>query len=81
MAVIREAEVAAAHACGSEVHVLVADALTVAEAKALRKEIKAAIAEAEETEAAEAVVESHVNDIFGDILGNIANLHRHQDGE
>lgn len=81
MAVIREAEVAAAHACGSEVHVLVADALTVAEAKALRKEIKAAIAEAEKTEAAEAVVESHVNDIFGDILGNIATLHRHQDGE
>ena len=81
MAVIREAEVAAAHACGSEVHVLVADALTVAEVKALRKEIKAAIAEAEKTEAAEAVVESHVNDIFGDILGNIATLHRHQDGE
>lgn len=80
MAVIREAEVAAAHACGSEVHVLVADALTVEESKALRKEMKAAEAEAAEVDEAERIVESHVNDVFAGLLGSIGNLHRNPEG-
>lgn len=80
MAVTREAEVAAAHACGREVHVLVADALTVEESKALRKEMKAAEAEAAEIEEMEGVIGSHVNDIFGGLLHNIGNLHRAPEG-
>lgn len=80
MAVTREAEVAAAHACGSVVHVLVADALTVAESKALRKEMKAAEAEAAEVEEAESVVESHVNDIFAGLFATMFPQHN-ADGE